>query len=199
MLGFQSRVQSSKTKSWSKPTLIWEPTHDDIEHQNLIGKVSFIFILWYFLLILSFTVENQNMAKNCLGNLDSSKTSLWQKPNRNEGTYQEHGDNYITGKLFLFNLVSENWNSILFSDFLAFRDGRSIWISMEEENTINYICYSQHKLGSKWYVTKCLNTSIQEGFGNTTRSQMLWKVESVFPAKLWRLVRCIKMVSKHTL
>ena len=108
MPGFQSRVQSSKTKSWSKPTLIWEPTHDDIEHQNLIGKVSFIFILWYFLLILSFTVENQNMVKNCLGNLDSSKTSLWQKPNRNEGTYQEHGDNYITGKLFLFNLVSEN-------------------------------------------------------------------------------------------
>ena len=106
MPGFQSRVQSSKTKSWYKPTLIWEPTHDDIEHQNLIGKLSFIFLLWYFLLILSFTVENQNMVKNCLGNLDSSKTSLWQKPNRNEGTYQEHGDNYITGKEYIISFQS---------------------------------------------------------------------------------------------
>ena len=145
MSGFQSRVQSSKTKGWYKPTLIWEPTHDDFEHQNLIGKLSLIFVLWYFLLMLSFTVENQNMVENCLGNLDSSKTSLWQKPNRNEGTYQEHGDNYITGKEYIISLKCGilKLKSLLFSDFLAFRDGRSIWISMEEENTINYICYSQ--------------------------------------------------------
>ena len=85
------------------------------------------------------------MVKNCLGNLDSSKTSLWQKPNRNEGTYQEHGDNYITGKEYIISLKCGilKLKSLLFPDFLAFRDGRSIWISMEEENTINYICYSQ--------------------------------------------------------
>ena len=41
------------------------------------------------------------MVKNCLGNLDSSKTSLWQNQNGNEGTYQEHGDNYITGKEYI--------------------------------------------------------------------------------------------------
>ena len=59
------------------------------------------------------------MVKNCLGNLDSSKTSLWQKPNRNEGTYQEHGDNYITGKEYIISFQSGIFKLKLFF-FLIF-------------------------------------------------------------------------------
>ena len=57
------------------------------------------------------------MVKNCLGNLDSSKTSLWQKPNWKEGTYQEHGDNYITGKEYIISSQSDILKLILSSLF----------------------------------------------------------------------------------
>ena len=57
------------------------------------------------------------MVKNCLGNLDSSKTSLWQNPNGNEGTYQEHGDNYITGKKYIISSQSDILKLILSSLF----------------------------------------------------------------------------------